>query len=61
MKLLYVLLLLDLSEAALFDINCTVKIFEDSDSLDPNILRGRDAALFFSLCSKLPCSVASTY
>lgn len=45
MKLLYVWLLLALSEAALFNINCTVKIYEDSDSLDPNILRFGDAAL----------------
>lgn len=31
MKLLYVLFLLALSEAALFNINCTAKVYEDSN------------------------------
>lgn len=53
MKLLYVLLLLALSEAALFNISCTVKIYEDSDSLDPNILRSRGAVFLLSVCSEL--------
>lgn len=61
MKLLYVLLLLVLSEAALFNINCTVKIYGDSESLDPKILRVRAAILFLSTCSELPGSVASTH
>lgn len=61
MRKLYVLLLLAISEAALFSINCTVKIYEDSDPLDPQVLRVRDTILSLSRCSELPCSVASTY
>lgn len=38
MKLLYMWILLALSEAALFDINGTVKIYEDWNSLGPNTL-----------------------
>ena len=55
MKQLYVLLLLALSEAALFSINYTVKIYEDSDPLDPKVLRVGDAVLFLSRCSELLC------
>lgn len=54
------LLLLALSEAALFNINCTVKIYEGSDSLDPEVLRVVDAVLLLSVCSEMLCSVAST-
>ena len=54
MKLLYVLLLLALSEAALFNINCTVKIYKDSNPLDPKVLKGLGmVTLFLSVSSTL--------
>ena len=54
MKLLYVLLLLALSEAALFNINCTVKTYKDSNPLDPKVLKGLGmVTLFFSVSSAL--------
>lgn len=55
------LLLLALSEAILFNINCTVKIYEFSDSLGPHILRVRGVLSFLSVCSKLSHSVVNTY
>ena len=61
MKLLYVLLLLTLSEAALFNVSCTVKVYRDSDALVLIILRVSIAVLLLSVCSKLSHSVVSTY